>query len=75
MIKRTGTVGKARKHARRGRIRLISAGAFGAVAAALPTFASASELWGSYGSSWFVNINGQNFNVIQPLWHLICNRG
>lgn len=69
MIKRTGTVGKARKAARRGRIRLIGAGAFGAAAAALPTFASATELWGHESSTWFVNINGQAFNVIQVFWH------
>lgn len=58
-----------RKHARRGRARLIGAGAFGVVAAALPTFASATELWGRESSTWFVNINGQAFNVIQVLWH------
>ncbi|MGE0227711.1 MAG: hypothetical protein AB7I38_06885 [Dehalococcoidia bacterium] len=72
MTGRTRTMGKARRNVRRGRTRLIGAGVFGVVAAALPTFASATELWGRESSLWFVNINGQNFNVIQPLWHLIC---
>ncbi|MGE0227710.1 MAG: hypothetical protein AB7I38_06890 [Dehalococcoidia bacterium] len=60
---------KARKHVRRGRTRLVGAGVFGVLAAALPSFAGATELWGRESSTWFVHINGQAFNVIQVLYH------
>ena len=58
----------ARKHSRRGVFRLLGAGALGAAAAAvLPSFASADGTFERRSPLWFVNVNGQNFNVLEPI--------
>ena len=58
----------ARKHSRRGVFRLLGAGALGATAAAvLPAVASADSPFTPNRGLWFATVNGQNFNVLQPI--------
>lgn len=58
----------ARKHSRRGVLRLAGAGLLGATAAAvLPAVASADRQFTPARGLWFANVNGQNFNVLQPV--------
>lgn len=55
----------ARKHSRRGALRLLGAGVLGATAAAaLPAIASADGNFARTSRLWFVNVNGQNFNTL-----------
>lgn len=58
----------ARRHSRRGVIRLAGAGLLGATAAAvLPAAASADGQFTRPTGLWFTNVNGQNFNVMGPI--------
>jgi len=70
MTGRSDDMGKhlVRKHSRRGVFRLVGAGVLGAAAAAaLPAAASADYApFERRSRLWFVNVNGQNFNVIEP---------
>jgi hypothetical protein len=66
--------GTVRRFARRGKARFVGVG-LGFVAAALPAVASAGGQFQHTSQLWFVNVNGQNFNVIEPICLWFLNRG
>jgi len=71
MTRGSTKTGMVRKHARRGMSRLIGAGVLGFVAAALPAVASAHGQFERTSRLWFVNVNGQNFNVLESFCRCI----
>jgi hypothetical protein len=74
MIKGSTTSGKSQKHARGLRSRFVGAGVVGVLAAALPAVASAGTFERT-SRLWFVNVNGQNFNVIEPFCRWVSQIG